>query len=491
MKKSVVIGSGFAGLASASLIAKAGHEVTLVEKNSEVGGRARKFEAEGFIFDMGPSWYWMPDVFERYYNYFGKTASDFYELQKLDPAFRLFFPDQTLDMPGEPDGVYDFFEQLEPGSTEALQSFMKDAAFKYEVGVHDIIYRQPDGLKPFLNWKVMSSAARLQLLKAISKHIASYFDHPYLRQVLEFPVLFLGADPKETPALYSMMDYAGLMLGTWYPQGGMNEIVKAMESIALENGVHIQTENEVLSLTTDKNSCSSLHTKNGSIDADAFVIAGDYQHFDRTVMPDEHKQYSKKYWDNRTMAPSCLLYYIGCSEKIEGLEHHNLFFDTDFAAHSQAIYKTKDWPESPLFYVCCPSKTDAKVAQQGHENIFMLVPIAAGLEDTKEVLDHYFGMLCDRIKERTGTDIRDSLVYRRDYSVSDFKKDYYSYKGNAYGLANTLRQTAFLKPRMKHKSLRNVFHAGQLTVPGPGVPPSLVSGELAANYVNDYLSKLK
>ncbi|MEQ9229122.1 MAG: phytoene desaturase family protein, partial [Cyclobacteriaceae bacterium] len=276
MKKSVVIGSGFAGLASASLIAKAGHEVTLVEKNAEVGGRARKFEAEGFMFDMGPSWYWMPDVFERYYNYFGKTASDFYELQKLDPAFRLFFPDQTLDMPGEPDGVYDFFEQLEPGSTEALQSFMKDAAFKYEVGVHDIIYRQPDGLKPFLNWKVMSSAARLQLLKAISKHIASYFDHPYLRQVLEFPVLFLGADPKETPALYSMMDYAGLMLGTWYPQGGMNEIVKAMESIALENGVHIQTENEVLSLTTDKNLCSSLLTKNGSIDADAFVIAGDY-----------------------------------------------------------------------------------------------------------------------------------------------------------------------------------------------------------------------
>lgn len=491
MKKSIVIGSGFAGLASAALIAKQGHDVTLLEKNDQVGGRARKFEAEGFTFDMGPSWYWMPDVFERYFNYFGKTTSDFYELVKLDPAFRIFFENQTLDMPGEPEGVYDFFEKLEPGSSNALKAFMDDAAFKYEVGVHDIIYRQPDGLKPFLNWKIMSSAMRLQLVKAISKHIASYFKHPYLRQVLEFPVLFLGADPKETPALYSMMDYAGLMLGTWYPKGGMNEIVKAMESIAVENGVNIQTKNEVTSLGTNGKSCKTVQSSLGKFSADSFVIAGDYHHFDRQIMPAEHKQYSEKYWSKRTMAPSSLLYYLGHKGEIEGLEHHNLFFDADFSEHSKAIYKTEDWPDNPLFYVCCPSKTDDTVAPAGHENIFMLVPIAAGLKDTDEMKEHYFNVLCDRIKAKTGTDIRENLVYRRDYSVSDFKKDYFSFRGNAYGLANTLRQTAFLKPRMKHKTLKNVFHAGQLTVPGPGVPPSLVSGELAANYVNDYLSKLK
>ncbi len=488
--RSTVIGSGFSGLASAALLAKQGFDVTLLEKNDNIGGRARQFQANGFTFDMGPSWYWMPEIFERFFDYFDTKPEDFFELKKLDPAFRIFFPDDTLDMPGSPEGVYEFFEALEPGASKSLEKFMTEAEFKYEVGVRDIIYRQPDGLKPFLNWRTIKAAFRLQLIQSISKHIDAYFSHPYLKQILEFPVLFLGADPKATPALYSMMDYSGLMQGTWYPIGGFYEIIKAMEKVAIDNGVSIRTGSEVLSLDLRGGKCKSVNSTLGRFEADALVISGDYHHFDQHVMPKEYRQYSEKYWDSRTMAPSCLLFYVGHKGKVDGLEHHNLFFDADFPEHSKAIYETEEWPDNPLFYVCCPSKTDHTVAPEGDENLFFLIPVAAGIKDDQETRDKYFEILCDRIESKVGVDIRPNIVYKRDYCVKEFKEDYHAYRGNAYGLANTLRQTAFWKPTMKHKKLKNVFHAGQLTVPGPGVPPSLVSGELAANYVTDYLNKI-
>ena len=487
--RSIVIGSGFSGLASSSLLAKQGHEVTLLEKNEGIGGRARQFEAEGFKFDMGPSWYWMPEIFEHFFNHFGRKPEEFFDLKRLDPAFRIFFPDETMDMPGTPEEVYDFFEKLEPGSADALKKFMKEAEFKYEVGVRDIIYRRPDGIKPFMSWRTIKAAFRLQLVQSISKHIDAYFSHPYLKQILEFPVLFLGADPKATPALYSLMDYSGLMQGTWYPIGGFYEIIRAMEKVALENGVDIKTGSEVFKLDFTDGKCVGLDSSLGKFDTDALIISGDYHHFDQHVMPKDYRQYSEKYWSKRTMAPSSLLFYIGHRGKVEGLEHHNLFFDADFAEHSKAIYETEEWPENPLFYVCCPSKTDLTVAPEGDENLFFLIPVAAGINDDQETRDKFFNMLCDRIQNKIGVDIRPNIVYKRDYCVKEFKEDYHAYRGNAYGLANTLRQTAFLKPTMKHKKLKNVFHAGQLTVPGPGVPPSLVSGELAANYVTDYLNE--
>lgn len=489
MSKTVIIGSGFSGLACASLLAKSDHEVLLLEKNDSVGGRARKFEEQGFVFDMGPSWYWMPDVFERFFGYFDKKPEDYFELVKLDPAFRIFFPDETKDLPGNAEDVYDFFESLEPGSTASLKRFMKEAEFKYEVGVKDIIYRQPEGIKPFLNWRTISASFRLQLVTSISKHISKYFSHPYLKQLLEFPVLFLGADPKDTPALYSLMDYSGFMQGTWYPKGGFHEVIEGMRKLAIENGVEIKTETMVKGLQVEEDYCHSVITSDGNYACDSLVASGDYHHFDQHIVPAQYRQYNAKYWDSRSMAPSTLLYYIGHRGEVDGLLHHNLFFDADFAEHSKAIYKTDSWPDDPLFYVCAPSKTDPTVAPNGHENLFILIPIAPGLRETEDIQELYFQKVAERILAKTGFDIRPGIVYRRNYSTSDFIKDYNAFKGNAYGLANTLAQTAFLKPRMRHKKLKNVFHCGHLTVPGPGVPPAIVSGELAANYVNSLNEK--
>jgi phytoene desaturase len=484
--KSIVVGSGFSGLVAASLIAKDGHEVSLLEKNDLVGGRARKFEAHGFSFDMGPSWYWMPDVFDRYFGYFGKKASDMYDLKRLDPGFKIFFENEAVNIPDNMDELRAFFEKLEPGSAKRLDAFMADGKFKYDVGVHDIIYRQPDGIWPFIDWKIMKAASGLHLVKSISKHIRQYFKHPYLIQLMEFPVLFLGADPKNTPALYSMMDYAGLSLGTWYPMGGFAKIVEAFDQIAREQGVQIQLNHEVVGFESKNGKVTAANTANSSHGADAFVIAGDYHHFDTQVLTQE-QQYSNSYWDKRVMAPSAFLYYIGYKGSLPNLEHHNLFFDTDFGAHSKAIYETESFPADPQFYVSCSSKTDDAVAPAGHENLVILIPIASGIEGTEDQKEYYFNLVCERLKKKIGVDIRENIVYRRDYSVEDFKKDYHAFRGNAYGLANTLLQTAFLKPTMKHKKLRNVFFTGQLTVPGPGVPPAIVSGELAANYVKRYL----
>lgn len=489
MSKAVIIGSGFSGLACAGLLGSRGVDVTVLEKNDSIGGRARQYEEQGFTFDMGPSWYWMPEIFEQFFSHFGKKPSDYYELIKLDPAFKVFFQDEEIVMPGEPEVVYDLFESIEEGSAQQLRKFMEEAKFKYEVGAKDIIYRQPDGLKPFMNWSTVKSSFRLRMFTSISKHIAAHFKHTYLRQILEFPVLFLGADPKNIPSLYSMMDYSGLMQGTWYPKGGFHEVIKAMGSIAEGNGVEIRTGAEVDSLGMNGNGCARVNSGETSLACDAMIASCDYEHFDQKILPEEFRQYSEKYWDSRVMAPSSLIYYIGYKGKLEGLKHHNLFFDTDFTTHSESIYESKSWPENPQFYVCCPSKTDDGVAPLGHENLFVLIPAAAGLDDSDEMKEHYYEMVMKRMSDRLGVDVKENVVYRRDYAMSDFVSDYHAFKGNAYGLANTLRQTAFLKPDMRHKKLKNVFHCGQLTVPGPGVPPALVSGELAANYVSNYLSK--
>ncbi len=487
MKKVTVIGGGFAGLSAAALIAKKGHQVELLEKNDQLGGRARQFKAEGFTFDMGPSWYWMPDVFERYFGYFDKQAADFYDLKLLDPAFRVFFDSEVVNIPGHLSGVRDVFETYEKDGAKKLDKFFKEAKFKYDVGVHDIIYRQPNGLKPFLDWKIITSAMRLQMFKSIHAHIRNYFKHPILQQLLEFPVLFLGADPKNTPALYSLMSYAGYALGTWYPMGGMHKIIEGFAQIAKDQGVSFHTNQEVDSVSPKKGHLS-FQVKGHQHHCDAMVAACDYHHFDTQMVDKPYQQYRPSYWDSRAMAPTSLLFYLGHKGKIDHLAHHNLFFDADFDVHSQAIYDTKSWPENPLFYLCCPSKTDPSVAPEGHENLFVLIPLAAGIADTPERKEHYFNLVADRILHRVGIDIRTNLVYRRDYATANFESDYHAFKGNAYGLANTLRQTAFLKPSMKHKKIDNLFFSGQLTVPGPGMPPSIVSGELAANYVLDYLA---
>ena len=487
-KHIVVIGSGFAGLSAACVLAKEGHKVTILEKNDQPGGRARIWQQDGFTFDMGPSWYWMPDVFESFFALFGKKPSDYYELKRLDPAYRIYFEKADfLEVPEERLELSKAFEAIEPGSSAKLDEFLKQAEYKYRVSMSDYVFRPSHNITEFIDFNLIKKSLKMQLFSSMRSHVNRYFKNPRLRQLLEFPVLFLGATPQNTPAMYSLMNYADLVLGTWYPMGGMNQIVKAMVSLAESLGVEIQTDNEVTKIEVDSNKATQVKTSRGDIKADMVIAGADYAHVDQQLLDEPYRNYTTKYWDKRTMSPSSLLFYIGLKKKVVDIWHHNLFFDADFEKHARQIYNSPQWPEHPLFYVCCPSKTDASVAPQGCENLFFLMPVAPGLEDTEDIRQKYFELLLTRFEGITGQSIRDNIVVNRSYAVNDFKADYHSFKGNAYGLANTLSQTAFFKPAMRNRQVENLLYTGQLTVPGPGVPPAIISGQIAAGEAIKYL----
>jgi phytoene desaturase len=487
-----VIGSGFAGLSAASVLAKKGYQVTLIEKNDQPGGRARVWESEGFKFDMGPSWYWMPDIFENYFALFGKKVSDFYDLKRLDPGYRVYFGEQDwMDIPANMQELEALFEKYEKGSRVGLRKFMEQAAYKYKTAMSDYVFRPSHSITEFIDIRMMLESLRIHMLKPMSKHVRQYFTHPKLIQLLEFPVLFLGATAQKIPAMYSLMNHADLAMGTWYPIGGMNEIVKAMVNVAETQGVKIVLNTEVNHIEIENGIVQRLKTSKGDLETDFVVAAGDYNYIEQNLIAPEYRNYTASYWDKRVMSPSSLLFYVGLDHQIEGIQHHNLFFDEDLDQHAKEIYTQPQWPSKPLFYVSCTTKTDLSGAPEGKENLFFLIPLAAGLEDSDELREKYYQIMMDRFERITGQKVRGHELVKRSYAMNDFTSDYHSYKGNAYGLANTLSQTAFFKPAMRAKKIKNLMFAGQLTVPGPGVPPALISGQVVAREVEKELNKLK
>jgi len=487
-KKVIVIGSGFSGLSAACYLAKSGCDVTVLEKHDSVGGRARKFENNGFTFDMGPSWYWMPDVFEKFFADFGKKVSDYYELERLSPSYRVYFSDGPIDIPSDINDMYQLFESIETGSAEKLKQFLKEAEYKYQVGMNDLVYKPGLSLTEFMNADFLKGVFKLDVFNSISSHIRKLFKNPKLVQLLEFPVLFLGALPQNTPALYSLMNYADIVGGTWYPKGGMVQIVYAMQKLAIELGVKFEFNVDINKINVQQFKVSQLISNKTFTDFDAVVSSADY-HFTEQLLEKPYRNYSDKYWLSRKMAPSSLIFYLGVNKRLPNLLHHNLLFDEDFEVHAKEIYTTPKWPTNPLIYVNCTSLTDKTVAPEGNETVFVLIPIAPDLTESDEVKNHYFDLVIKRIEKHIGVSFKDNIVFRRDYAGSDFIKDYNSFKGNAYGLANTLSQTAILKPKLINKKVKNLFYTGQLTVPGPGVPPSLISGKLVANQVQNTLNK--
>lgn len=480
----VVVGSGFSSLAAATTLASKGKSVTVLEKNSQAGGRARKFSDSGFTFDMGPSWYWMPDVFENYFSKFGKRVSDYYQLERLDPSYAVFFgQNDRMDIPANYADLQNLFESIEKGSSKQLDLFLKEAAYKYEVGMNDLVHKPSLSFLEFADWRVVSGVFKMQLFQSLSKHLTKFFSHEKLIKLMEFPVLFLGAKPQETPALYSLMNYADIQLGTWYPKGGMHKIVEAMVSLAEEMGVKFVFDCEVKGFEVSGSKVVAAETNQGKFEADSFISGADYHHTDKQILEKPYQNYSEEYWDSRKMAPSSLLFYLGVNKKLKNLLHHNLFFDEDFSLHAEEIYDKPKWPSKPLFYACVPSITDKTVAPEGMENVFLLMPVAPNLKDEEETRERYYSLIMDRLEKLTNQNIREHVVYKRSYAHSDFISDYHAFKGNAYGLANTLRQTAILKPTIVNKKLKNLFYTGQLTTPGPGVPPSLISGQVVANEV--------
>lgn len=485
MKKIFIIGSGFSSLSAASYLSQAGFDVEVFEKNDSLGGRARVFSENGFTFDMGPSWYWMPDIFDRFFADFGKKTSDYYELIRLNPAYKVFFEqNESVELPSSIEEIYTLFEDIEPGAAKKLQAFIESAAFNYKASMDELVYRPGINALELVTPQTVSRVN--QFFTTISNTVRKEFTNPKLIKILEFPVLFLGAKPEDTPAFYNFMNYADLVLGTWYPKGGMGEIVKAMVALGDSLGVTFHTQSNIDEIIVRNGRAVGLKINGQERFADVVLSGADYHHTE-TLLPSQWRSYSEKYWEKRTFAPSALIFYVGFDKRVQNVRHHCLFFDEDFEQHAVQIYDTPAWPDKPLFYTCFPSVTDDTVAPEGMENAFFLIPLAPGISDTPAIRETYFDKVLTRLESQTNQSLKDHVVYQKSFCVNDFKADYNSYKGNAYGMANTLRQTAFLRPKIKSKKVKNLYFTGQLTVPGPGVPPALISGKISAQQIQQHV----
>lgn len=468
------------GLYAACYLSKAGYAVEVFEKNSMPGGRSQSFSAEGFTFDMGPTWYWMPDVVDRLFKDLDEVRADYFQLQQLDPAYRVFWNDSSYtDIPAKHDELIALFDTLEGKGGAKLEKFLHDAQLKYDTAMGSFIENPGLRLSELLQPGILREAMKLDVFKSVEKDVARRFESDKARNLLNFPVLFLGERPEKIPAMYTLMNYADLALGTWYPEGGMNALAQALEKIAIKHGARFHYKSAVESIEAKVDSVSGLTVNGEKILFDAVIASADYHFVEQELLPLKFRRYTEKYWQKRKMAPSALIFYLGFDRKLDFLDHHTLFFDEELKFHGREIYETPRWPTKPLFYACAASKSDPKVAPEGCENLMILIPIAPNLEDNEAQREHYLQLVLDRLELHGKQEIRSHLIYRNSFAVNDFKQAYNSYQGNAYGLANTLRQTANLKPKLKSK-LKKLYFCGQLTVPGPGIPPSLISGKIAA-----------
>ncbi|OXB07941.1 phytoene desaturase family protein [Flavobacterium pectinovorum] len=480
-KTIAIIGSGFSALAASCYLAQQGNKVTIYEKNDTIGGRARQFKKDGFTFDMGPSWYWMPDVFERFFHDFNKKTSDYYELIKLNPAYRVYFGiNDFINIYDNLEEIKSTFENIEKGSGAKLEGFISQAKSNYDIAIKELVYRP--GVSPLELITPQTILKLNQFFSTVSNDIRKEFKNERLVQILEFPVLFLGAKPSKTPSFYNFMNYADFGLGTWHPKTGMFDVIRGIEKLALELGVTIETNSPIEKIVVENKTATGIIINGKIINADIILSGADYHHTE-TLLDETFRAYSDKYWESRVFAPSSLLFFVGFNKKIENTTHHALFFDVDFNQHAADIYDHPKWPDAPLFYANFPSKTDKTAAPEGMESGFFLIPLAPGINDSEELREEYFEKIITRFEQLTQQGVKNNIIFKKSFCKNDFVTDYNAYKGNAYGMANTLLQTAFLRPKLKSKKVRNLYFTGQLTVPGPGVPPALISGKLVAELI--------
>ncbi|MGY5351452.1 phytoene desaturase family protein [Wenyingzhuangia sp. IMCC45533] len=481
-KRITIIGAGFSSLSASCYLAKLGYDVTILEKNNHVGGRAQQLKKDGFVFDMGPTFYWMPDVFDKFFNDFNKTTSQYYEIKQLDPGYQVYSDvEKSITIAANFETIVATFENIEKGAGKSLKKFIADAEENYNLAIKDLVYKPGENLMEIITPKTALKVG--SFFSNIKSQVAKHLKNPELKQILEFPVLFLGAKPETTPGFYNFMNYADFKLGTWHPIKGMHQVALGMAKLAEELGVTIVLNQDITAINTQNNTVTSVSTIDSSFDCDILLSGADY-HFTETLLPQSLKQYSEKYWDKKTFAPSALLFYVAFDKKIENVEHHTLFFDTDFGAHSKSIYDTPEWPEKPLFYASFPSITDDYFAPEGKEAGTFLIPIAPGIEDTPAIREKYFNIIVNRLEKNTNQEIASFVSFKESYCIKDFEDQFNSYKGNAYGLANTLLQTHILRPKLKSKKVDNLYFTGQLTVPGPGVPPAIISGEIVSELIH-------
>ena len=477
----VVVGSGFGGLSTACYLADAGADVTVLEKNEQLGGRASRLHADGFRFDMGPSWYLMPDVFEDFFGDFGRRPDQYYALERLDPHYRIFFKDgDRADLVPDMDANRDLFESYEPGAGAALDDYLDQAAYTYDVGMEHFVYEDRPRLRDYVDPDVLRYARGLSLLGTMQDHVEEYFDHPKLQQIVQYSLVFLGGAPNNTPALYNLMSHVDFNLGVYYPEGGMGAVVDGVVAMAEELGVDFRVDHPVAEIR-GREGGFAVRTEDGrEFFPDEVVSDADYAHTEQELLLPEDRQYDADYWESRTYAPSAFLLYLGVEGDVESLAHHTLVLPTDWDDHFETIFGDPAWPEDPAYYLCVPSKTDDTVAPDGHSNLFALVPLAPGLDDTPERRQEFRDLVLDDIAEHTGVDLRDRIVFEELFSVSEFTDRYNSRQGTALGLAHTLRQTSLFRPPHASDAVDGLYFTGSYTTPGIGVPMCLISGRLTA-----------
>jgi phytoene desaturase len=487
--KALVIGGGIGGLATAAFLGRDGFEVTVLEKNDTLGGRARVWEKDGFVFDMGPSWYLMPDIFEHFFEQFDKKVEDYYRLVRLDPSYKIFFPDEVIDISADLQKNMELFEKLEPNGAEKLEKYLKQAKDKYEYLMEGLMYEDLVGIRGMLSPKLMAAGWKLSILSNIDKITRKYFENERARKILQYSIVFLGGNPKNTPALYSMISHIDFNLGVWYPYGGIGEIWKGLEELCKDYGVKIETGVEVEKIEVEDKVAKRVLTNSGLYEADVVVSNADYPHSEIDLLESEYRGYDEEYWEDKTIAPSAFVLYLGFNKTIDSLTHHNVILDYDWVKHFEQIFEDPQWPEEPAYYLCCPSKSDDTVAPEGHENIFVTIPIPPGIEDTPEIREAYFEKIMTHMEKVVGENLRDSLVVKRIFSLNDFKEDYNAYKGTAVGLTHTFSQSAFFRPRHHSKKVKNLYYSGQYTHPGIGVPMAMISAEIVGDLIREKYSE--
>lgn len=484
MKKVIVIGAGFAGLSTAALLAKKGFDVTVFEKNSQPGGRAGLIESKGFKFDMGPSWYLMPDVFERFFDLFNKKPEDYFTLQKLDPSYRIFFgQDEVVDIRSDLEANKKLFGRLEEGGDKKFMEYLDLSEYQYDISMKNFVYRDYRRFRDFADRKFMVEGVKLHVFDSIDKYVRRFFSDDRARKILQYNIVFLGGTPKTTPAMYSIMAHIDFNMGVWYPEGGLNAVAKGIYELGKSLGVKYIFDAPVEKIHVEDGKAKSVTTSSGEHEADIIVSNADYHFTETRLLDKEYQSYSKRYWEKRTVAPSGFIMYLGIDKKLPKLEHHNLFLDNDWEKHFDSIFENPDWPESPSYYVCAPSKTDSNVAPEGCENLFVLVPVASGLPDTPEIREKYEEKTLKHLESLVGENIRDHIITKQIFAHNDFKKLFNSYKGTALGLSHTLMQTAILRPHNQSKKVENLYYTGQYIHPGIGVPMALIASEIVSDKI--------
>jgi phytoene desaturase len=488
-KHTIVVGAGIGGLATACLLGKKGYKVTLLEKNKQVGGRANIYEEEGFVFDMGPSWYMMPDIFEHFFELMDEDITQYLKLKRLSPSYRIFLKSEKrhYDFFSDLEKTVETFESIEPGSGEVLREYMKSTEFQYKIARDEFMFKNYDSIFDFFNKRVMTEGKKLPLFSKVESIINSKFKSEILRKVMQYQTVLLGTSPGDTPGIYSMMNYVDFVQGVWYPEGGMYKIIEALEHIAKKNGVTIKTNSPVAKIIVEDKMAVGVELETGEeVRADMVISNADIVHTDQKLLDKQHQQKNMKYWNSRLMAPSAFILYLGIDGKIPSIEHHNLVFAKNWEENFKQIFGSPEWPTDPSLYVCAPSKSDASVAPAGKENLFVLVPVAAGLEHTDEFLEKYYQFVIQQMEENMNIpNLASRVIYKRIYAVNDFIKDYNAFKGSALGFAHSLNQTAIFRPNNVSKKVKNLFFVGAGTNPGIGFPICLISAELVYKRIED------